>query len=111
MNMPEWVLLGFKSGPLDPHFAPGSLKIAAPHLSEDEQFHIPPCALRSPSTCQSGPGVGQAISSEAVVPLVSHPSPSPLGPPWRHGGVLGLGTGQGFGASLRTWGFVGRSVG
>lgn len=93
MNVPEWVLLGFKSGPLDPHFAPGSLKIAASHLCEDEQFISLPISSGHPA-CASW---GQAISSEAVVPLVSHPCPSPLGPPWRHGEVVGLGPGQGFG--------------
>lgn len=43
-------------------------------------------------------------SSVSAVPLPLHPCPRPLGPPWRLGGMLGLGPGQGVGPSLGTWG-------
>lgn len=39
--VPEWALAGFESGPLDPHFPPGSLEITASHLPEGKQLHSP----------------------------------------------------------------------
>lgn len=100
VNAPKWVLAGFTSGPMDPHFAPGSLKITAPCLERSSCTALPTGSGHPAGASQARGGTGDV----AVVPLTFRSCPSPLSPPQGHGGALGLVTGQGFGTSLRTWG-------
>lgn len=62
VNVPEWALAGFGSGPLDPHFLLEVSRSRFPIGLEVSSCLARHCGLRFPSRCQAGPGVGLGSS-------------------------------------------------
>lgn len=81
MNVPEWAPAGLESGPLDPHFPPGGLEIAAPHLPGGKQLHSPSMWAWVTQWVPVGARGGTGALSGAVLPLFS-PAPAPVGSTW-----------------------------
>lgn len=105
VNVPEWALAGFESGPLDPTFLLEVSRSELPVHLEVSSCTAPARGLRSPSRCQSRGGTRAGGGGSAPLwptsLLLSTPAPAL----WTHpGDTGGAGARRGCGAGLEALG-------